>query len=625
MKIRNIQFFFLHFPNNLVSLREFEGKTMKPVFILFITLVLSVFCTPLAAQKNYSPVPFDSLLHKTYAQNRADIGILYEYVMPMNSAAALSFIDSFRHFAVRHKEKTLELEMDFFETSYRSWNSIPLPGGDKWNEKSIYTYFQRLARKAEREHVIQTQIRATRLMGWTSWHHLKNYEMAFEYYHRVLQLADLVSDAEYIDKIYDLAEIGGAYIQFKDYPQAISIYKKTLQFEDNSFNDNPLADARNSLGISYRELGVLDSSDYYFKEVLDFKSASRYREWEGIANANLGYNQVLRGNPDEAIPLLQFGLNRALEYNDSNIIISSSVRLADVYLNKGKPAQAAPLLELARKTAAGGDSGYMAQLYHAYSKYYALTGKGKLAVMYADSSLLVKNRYEDKFNSLLLLRMEQKEAAQYHQQKEAELSETRSRMLAFSIGFIIVCILLGVVAFLYRQKRRAYRALVERIQQWAQVTTERTPLFLPEAEVVEADYEEIKTILPEDSTPVQPDKIDWVLFDKLQQLFQEEHLYRNTSITLDEIARRMKVNRAYLSQAVNRCAGKNFNAYINEYRIKEAVRLMSENSSADTLEEIAFETGFNDRRTFYAAFKKMTGLSPSQFRNNLQPQPPKED
>ena len=59
---------------------------------------------------------------------------------------------------------------------------------------------------------------------------------------------------------------------------------------------------------------------------------------------------------------------------------------------------------------------------------------------------------------------------------------------------------------------------------------------------------------------------------------------------------RMKINRTYLSRAINNCSGKNFNVYINEFRIKEAIKLMSADDKKFSLEGFAFETGFNERK-----------------------------
>ena len=68
---------------------------------------------------------------------------------------------------------------------------------------------------------------------------------------------------------------------------------------------------------------------------------------------------------------------------------------------------------------------------------------------------------------------------------------------------------------------------------------------------------------------------------------------------------------------LNRHTGNNVNAYINEFRVKEVVRILSEPANDHcTMDEIAFEAGFNDRQSLYRVFKKIIGLSPGAFRRN---------
>jgi len=99
----------------------------------------------------------------------------------------------------------------------------------------------------------------------------------------------------------------------------------------------------------------------------------------------------------------------------------------------------------------------------------------------------------------------------------------------------------------------------------------------------------------------------------------ETQIYCNPDATLDYVAKLMNINRVYLSQAINRITGDHFNPFINEFRIKEAVRLMSDARSKNiTIEGIAIDAGFYDRKTFYRVFKKSTGVTPATFRRNLQ-------
>ena len=57
------------------------------------------------------------------------------------------------------------------------------------------------------------------------------------------------------------------------------------------------------------------------------------------------------------------------------------------------------------------------------------------------------------------------------------------------------------------------------------------------------------------------------------------------------------IGRNYISQAVNLCKGKNFNSFINEYRIKEAVHLLATlDKTKYPIEEIGVMSGFNDHK-----------------------------
>lgn len=115
-----------------------------------------------------------------------------------------------------------------------------------------------------------------------------------------------------------------------------------------------------------------------------------------------------------------------------------------------------------------------------------------------------------------------------------------------------------------------------------------------------------------------PAETDRNIMADIEKLIVEEELYKLPDLSLDVLVERIGLNRCYVSGALNRCAGKNFSAYINEYRVKEAIRLMSESPDANlTIEAIGYESGFNDRSNFYRMFKKITGLSPTDFRKNI--------
>jgi len=90
--------------------------------------------------------------------------------------------------------------------------------------------------------------------------------------------------------------------------------------------------------------------------------------------------------------------------------------------------------------------------------------------------------------------------------------------------------------------------------------------------------------------------------------------FLNPALSLTDLARLMHLNPAFLSQLINAGTGRNFNDFINEYRVKAFKRLMSDpaNSHLSFL-GIALECGFNSEATFNRSFRKFTGVSPRIF------------
>jgi AraC-like DNA-binding protein len=102
------------------------------------------------------------------------------------------------------------------------------------------------------------------------------------------------------------------------------------------------------------------------------------------------------------------------------------------------------------------------------------------------------------------------------------------------------------------------------------------------------------------------------LKSKLQTLMEVEKIYLEPSLTLTDLARRIGVNSTVLSYAINNGFDKNFNDFVNEYRISE-VKEKLKNADDSTLLGIAFDSGFNSKATFNRAFKKFTGVSPKKY------------
>jgi AraC-like DNA-binding protein len=98
----------------------------------------------------------------------------------------------------------------------------------------------------------------------------------------------------------------------------------------------------------------------------------------------------------------------------------------------------------------------------------------------------------------------------------------------------------------------------------------------------------------------------------LQDLFDDQKLYRRNDLNLDMVAEKLDTTRHNASQLINEHFEMNFHEFVNSYRIKEAKELLEKESKSNII-DIAYEVGYNNKVSFNKAFKKDTNLTPSQY------------
>jgi AraC-like DNA-binding protein len=107
------------------------------------------------------------------------------------------------------------------------------------------------------------------------------------------------------------------------------------------------------------------------------------------------------------------------------------------------------------------------------------------------------------------------------------------------------------------------------------------------------------------------------LLEKLEQAMREQQLYRKSDLSLDQLAHALNASKHHVSQVINAHTGRNFFDYINWLRIQDAQRLLRETDRQQMhIIEVAYTVGFNNKVSFNAAFKKVTGQTPSEFRKS---------
>ncbi|MBK7937065.1 MAG: helix-turn-helix domain-containing protein [Lewinellaceae bacterium] len=112
--------------------------------------------------------------------------------------------------------------------------------------------------------------------------------------------------------------------------------------------------------------------------------------------------------------------------------------------------------------------------------------------------------------------------------------------------------------------------------------------------------------------PLGPKLEDWK--KRVLDFFDAEKPFLDPELTLSGLAGSMGTNSSVLSQVINTGFGKNFNDFVNGYRVEAFKQKMAAPENAHfTLLALALECGFNSKATFNRAFRKLTGHSPKEF------------
>jgi AraC-like DNA-binding protein len=131
-----------------------------------------------------------------------------------------------------------------------------------------------------------------------------------------------------------------------------------------------------------------------------------------------------------------------------------------------------------------------------------------------------------------------------------------------------------------------------------------------------------------DDTPSHPEKyrrsglsddIAEEIKQKLKTVMTSEKLYLDNDLTLQKLADRMNISSHNLSEVINSKLNFSYYDFVNSHRVEEFKRRVGDPANDPyNLLSIAFDSGFKSKGTFNSIFKKFTGMTPSEYKSNVQ-------
>ncbi|MEM6799762.1 MAG: helix-turn-helix domain-containing protein [Bacteroidota bacterium] len=130
-------------------------------------------------------------------------------------------------------------------------------------------------------------------------------------------------------------------------------------------------------------------------------------------------------------------------------------------------------------------------------------------------------------------------------------------------------------------------------------------------------------VIPLDKTEKKLEEVEEVelrkLAKRLQDYMEREQIFLNPDLNLKELASQLSVPPRELSRAINRIHEQSFFDYINRHRIELAKeKIQHPKDPKVTVLEIMYEVGFQSKSSFNTAFKKFTGLTPTQWKRQAK-------
>jgi AraC-like DNA-binding protein len=351
-----------------------------------------------------------------------------------------------------------------------------------------------------------------------------------------------------------LMTLGTGFNAMEDNASAMEVFEKALQMETNGTNRNSLY-LRLNIALTNSKLGELTKAKAYFTQAL----------------------YIIRLNEDFYAETRTLG-NLADIYFEED-----SIELAQKYYEQGKyiALQEGYILDLIRFETS-------------LSKLYEKKGDYTNAYKHLVASDSISNQYNSSSISEQIVALElQHQIQQEKLQKEAksqllEIEENKKMMLI--IFSIILFLVLIVIVWLLALSKKKNKILLQQ-------NLDSLLIKQKKSESEKIYYSEI--------------------IEMLEMEMETNKLYAESSLTLDSLSKKLQTNRTYLSEAINNHYGLSFSQWINDIRIFHAKEMLFDESfDAYSIEGISSLVGFSSISAFNSNFKKITGITPSYFRNN---------
>lgn len=428
-----------------------------------------------------------------------------------------------------------------------------------------------------------------------------------------LKLFEHLNKKRAIGAVY--INLGNNYADLNDFAKALDCYRKA---ESISFNDGDTVNyltVLNSFSQLYHERNT-DSSYHYAEKVIKVKGSGRWLIDVLPARFSIADVAYERKDFKTALQIFQQILDTCIRDSIRIGIYMSYSGIGNVYEALGEDKKALDFFRTGTRLALNNHDylnavGLLKGVLYMQKK----SGDFKSAMETVET---IKNLNDSVKSIEKQVTVHDLELMYNNEKTERINSELNSKMdtmrrqisynhLFLTVTAIFIMILSGLLFYiyrLYRQRDVAYRTLIEKYRNDIQLFGESEAL---------PEFTEPPPVAETETTAKEIN--DNYHYSRLLQYFDYEKPYLNPDLKIQDVADAVNLNRKILTTILLSNTGMHFIGFVNNYRVREALRLLSSPDYQNIkIEHIAKEAGFGSKVSFYTAFTQVTGYKPSSYR-----------
>jgi len=425
--------------------------------------------------------------------------------------------------------------------------------------------------------------------------------------------------------------IGGVFFETNEFQKALSSFFIAIDiFNQRGIRENE-AITCNNIGLIYKQLNKPDSALFFFSKSLQLKKELKNDLGQAYTLINMAIVEYKFKKDD---PKAKLYFNTALDIlltNKDSVSISVLYnQLGNFYYYKNDLFQAKSFYHKSLK--------YSQKLHSYKNQKLSFSMLYKIALVEKENSnalnyyqkynnckdTIENNEIIKNLNELKLKYQSEKNEQRItflcneQELKNEQISLQQKIIIIFTLFIIATLIFLFVIFIQNKKMKLANKNL----------TIRNLEIVKSEKQLIEAK-DELETIIENlESDKKQQIKKQYKLsieenqeqelLAKILNSFEKDNVFLDENFSIDELAKKIDTNKTYISYTINKNFKMNFSSFVNQYRVKKARILLSSAKYKNyTIESIGQESGFKSITVFNKAFKKFTGLTPSDFLKNL--------